>query len=144
MERSLINPYQCRVFGIDLCDDPVREMGINCDKEFIPLIMVRSACGTIRRCLMDEELENCTKTYVSDKEEWDPSLESIFPMKGNRGANILLTGRSICDVQTNMPGSILKTIVWNDVHVGKFDRVMIDVNPGFAQNIMADRLINIE
>ena len=32
MEKNLINPYQCRSFGITLCDDPTdpnRKLGIN-------------------------------------------------------------------------------------------------------------------
>ena len=85
-KQSLINPYQCRAFGVNLCDDPVdpngREMGFNCEGAFIPLCMVPT----------DDKLENCTKIYMSDEEDWNPSLECIF--KGNRNVNTALAGRA--------------------------------------------------
>ena len=144
MERSLINPYQCRAYGVDLCDDPVdpngREMGIDCEETFIPLSMVGSTCGTITRCPTDEELENCTKVYLSDEEDWDPSKENIFPDKSNKRLNAALAGRSICDITLN--GRSTKTVIRDDMFVNEFDRAMIDTNPSLSQGAMAERLIN--
>ena len=41
MQRSLINPNQCRAFGIKICDDPTdphRDLGIELDdNNFIPM-----------------------------------------------------------------------------------------------------------
>ena len=61
MEKSLINPYQCRAYGLQLCDDPTdpnREMGIYANS-FIPLTMVGSTCGFTSRYPTNEELEDC-------------------------------------------------------------------------------------
>ena len=49
MDKSLINPYQCRSYGVALCDDHTdthRSLGIECDAGiFIPLEMIGSTCG---------------------------------------------------------------------------------------------------
>ena len=63
MEKSLINPYQCRSYGVALCDDPTdpnRDLGLEADENtFIPLEMVGSTCGFVTRYPTTEELENC-------------------------------------------------------------------------------------
>ncbi len=82
MERSLINPYQCRAFGIGVCDDPVdpngRKLGIETPDELIPLEMVGSTCGVQTRCPTTSELEQCRHIVLSHEEEWDPSRSQIF------------------------------------------------------------------
>ena len=62
MEKSLINPNQCRAYGIPICDDPMdphRELGMNIDDDlFIPLVMNGSTCGLTTRCPTDDELHS--------------------------------------------------------------------------------------
>lgn len=58
MEKSLINPNQCRHYGVSLCDDPTdpnRPLAIRKERFLIPMNMFNSSCGfesrrpTIRR-----------------------------------------------------------------------------------------------
>ena len=76
MERSLINPNQCRHFGISICDDPMdpyRQLGIEINEDyFIPLNMVGTTCAFSTRCPTITELESCKTFYLSDEQHWDP------------------------------------------------------------------------
>ena len=78
MKHSLINPNQCRSFGIPICDDPTdpyRKIGIGRegDSTFIPL----ETRGTILYfesfVPSDEDIQNCLRVQMSDPEYWDPS-----------------------------------------------------------------------
>ena len=69
-----------------------------------------------------------------------PIIGTHFPSEGNRNIKALV-GRSVCNINLNVPGSTAKTEIHDDVHVNEFDREMIDTNPGLAHGIMAKRLI---
>ena len=88
MDRSLINPYQCRAYGIGLCDDPTdpngRPLGINCGNQIIPLKMNGTTCGLMSRYPTDLELEECEHVILSHEEDWDPSYPSIFALGVNK------------------------------------------------------------
>ena len=77
-DRSLINPNQCRAFGISLCDnpsDPYRQLGMY-DPESdlnIPMHMSGSFCSLPTRCPTDTELATCPWIHLSDQDHWDPS-----------------------------------------------------------------------
>ena len=77
MEKSLINPNQCRAYGIPICDDPMdphRELGMNIDDDlFIPLVMNGSTCGLTTRCPTDDELHTCRIFTLSNEQHWDPT-----------------------------------------------------------------------
>ena len=79
MEKSLINPCQCRAYGISLCDDPTdphRRMGIEGEFEaFIPPEMVRSTCGFVSRYPTEQEIETCGHVMLYDEDNWDPSKD---------------------------------------------------------------------
>jgi len=82
MERSLINPYQCRAFGIGLCDDLTdpngRKLGFECKNDFIPLEMNGTTCGLKTRYPTDEEIDECNQIILSHEEDWDPTQPQIF------------------------------------------------------------------
>ena len=110
MEKSLINSYQCRAFGISLCDDPVdphRPLGIQVDDTtFIPMEMVGSTYGFNMRYPMDEDLENCPHLEISDQFTWDPSKDifNVSSMEVERNNNGL-SFRNIFSVRGYVPGA---------------------------------------
>ena len=77
MDKSLINPYQVRAFGIPLCDDPTdshRQLDIEGnDDYFIRMEMYGSTCEFISRYPTDDEITNCKHITMSDEQYWDPS-----------------------------------------------------------------------
>ena len=108
MEKSLINPYQCRSYGISLCDDPTdeyRSLGIAADNiTFVPLEMTGSTCGFITRYPTDEELESCRHITLSDEHDWDPSKDhfQVSSMQAKQFTTNL-SSRSICTVSGHAP-----------------------------------------
>ena len=76
MDRSLINPNQCRSFGVSVCDDPTdphRSLGFYTDQVTVELYMEGTIALTQTRCPTLEELDTCPHIYMSDENEWDPS-----------------------------------------------------------------------
>ena len=75
MDKSLINPNQCRSFGVGVCDDPTdphRELGLFHDDEYFPLSMAGTIAAMSTRCPTRQELDECRKFYLSDPDFWDP------------------------------------------------------------------------
>ena len=60
MDKSLINPNQCRKFGIKICDDPAdphRILGIESSEDlFVPITMEGSNCGLVTHPTTDNDL----------------------------------------------------------------------------------------
>ena len=76
MDRSLINPNQCRAYGVGVCDDPTdpyRQLGFYHDDEFFPMQMNGSIAVMNTRRPTRQELDECRKFYFSDPDFWDPS-----------------------------------------------------------------------
>ena len=77
MEKSLINPNQCRKFGIQICDDathPHRKLGIEASEDmFFPMTMEGSTYGLVTHSPTYNELHECQKILLSDGFDWDPS-----------------------------------------------------------------------
>ena len=98
MEKSLINPNQCRAFGVGVCDDPTdpyREIGFFHDDEFFPLTMKGTTATMETRCPSRQELDECRKFYLSDPDYWDPEDVTF------------ITGREIDTVSTSTSASIM-------------------------------------
>ena len=76
MEKSLINPNQCRKFGIQICDDPTDpygKLGIEASEDlFIPMTMEGSTCGLVTHPPTDDELHECQHILLSDEFDCDP------------------------------------------------------------------------
>ena len=77
MAKTLINPNQCRDFGIPIYDDLTDQhtpLGIEADfNTHIPMLMVGSTCRNITHYPTDDEIETCQHITVSDEHNWDPS-----------------------------------------------------------------------
>ena len=77
MDKTYINPNQCRDFGIPIFDDPTnqhRPVGIEEDcNTHIPMLMVGSTCGFITEYSTYDEIETCQHITISNEQDWDPS-----------------------------------------------------------------------
>lgn len=78
MNKSLVNPNQCRAYGISVCDDPFdpySELGFydNASETNIPMEMHGSFCTMLTRCPTQEELEECRWIIMSNESHWDPT-----------------------------------------------------------------------
>lgn len=84
MDKSLINPNQCRSFGVGVCDDPTdpyRQLGFYHDDEYFPIRMDGSTALLYTRCPTRQELDECRKFYLSDPDFWDPTNVTYSDMR---------------------------------------------------------------
>jgi len=88
MTHSLINPNQCRAYGLSVCDDPTdkhRIIGMELsDNYFLPFRMRGTTCYFESRSPTIEELESCQTFKISDDNDWDPTAE-MFVSAVERG-----------------------------------------------------------
>ena len=74
MNHSLINPNQCRVYGLSVCDDPTDKylnIGMQLpDNYFLPFKMRGTTFYFESRSPTVEELESCQTFEVSDDNNW--------------------------------------------------------------------------
>ena len=81
LNHPLINPNQCRSYGINICDDPTdrhRYIGMELpDNYFLPFKMKGTTCFFESRSPDVEELRSCRTFKVPDANHWDPT-EDIF------------------------------------------------------------------
>ena len=134
MEKSLINPYQCRAFGTSLCDDlmdPHREMGIN-KEDFTS------------RYPSDEELCSCWHVLLSGEENWDPSKDHfmISSMEAERYHRFKSTANERVLVIAGVSWTAAPMIlVQDDVAFHDFDRALAQVSLGMTQDTIDQRLL---
>jgi len=87
----LINPNQCRSFGLSVCDDPTdnhRDIGMQLlDSYFLPFKMRGTTCYFDSRSPTFEELESCPTFVVSDEHDWDPTAD-MFISAVERGHSV--------------------------------------------------------
>jgi hypothetical protein len=77
LENSLINPNQCRMHGISLCDDPFdpdRALGFAdpFTKTTVPMEFGHSVVYFISRAPTVEEIWSLTHVEMTNEERWDP------------------------------------------------------------------------
>mmetsp|Transcript_15996 Transcript_15996/g.23840 ORF Transcript_15996/g.23840 Transcript_15996/m.23840 type:complete len:787 (+) Transcript_15996:5053-7413(+) len=76
MDKGLINPNQCRSFGVQCVDDPTdptRKLGFYAEDVFLPLRMQGTNCLADSFCPSDDELNHFPWVYMCGDAEWDPS-----------------------------------------------------------------------
>jgi hypothetical protein len=85
--HSLINPNQCRAFGIQICDDPFdphRKLGIYDPvmNTHICMQMHGSITYLMIRVPTWQELRDCPQFIMTNDDDWDPStLHLSFKLK---------------------------------------------------------------
>ena len=71
MEKSLINPNQCRDFGVQVCHDPTdpnRKLGYYPEVEFMPMTMVGSTATIMTSYPTDLQMDTCEHIVVISEE----------------------------------------------------------------------------
>ena len=141
MSKSLINPNQCRAYGVAICDDPTdphRELGFHLgDDEILPLEMRGSTCGMTTRAPTNNELETCRNIYMSDEQHWDPNDATFHRMISSLGGGKRYSADpSIMAVDTN------KFIYRNDSNIYEYDRAMSQISTGFTPGLMIESMQN--
>ena len=102
MDRSLINPNQCRSYGISLCNDltdPHRKLGFQTNTLNTPLFMEGAIATMSTRCLYLEEIESCQYIYLSDQKIWDLSNVNSKIMSMEEESRHSIASRSIFDIK---------------------------------------------
>ena len=145
MDKSLINPYQCRSYGIQLCDDPIdphRKLGIHpIDDCFIDLHMNGSTCGFLMQYPTDENLANCRHITMSDEENWDPSTIqfNVSSMQAETQDNI--SWRTISIAESYTPAAPPVTQTQDDISLHEFDRILATVSTGLVPELIMESII---
>ena len=110
MDRSLVNPNQCRFNGISLCGDPTdphRPLGFQTNTVNIPLF-VEDTISTISTCCPSlEELDSCQCIYLSYQEIWDPSNVNFKIMSMEEESRHSISSCSIFDIVMSSISSAL-------------------------------------
>ena len=110
MDRSFINPNQCRSYVISLCDDPTdphRPLGFQTNTSNILLFMEGTITTMSAHCPSLEELESCKYIYLSDQESWDPSNVNFKMMSTEEESRHSIAFRSIFNIKISSISSEL-------------------------------------
>ena len=147
MDKSLLNPYQCRYFGIDICDDPTdrnRDFGLQADdRTFVPFTMNGSTCGFESWYPTDEELESCHHITFSHEDDWNPSVDlfQISSMEAEKNYH-RIHSRHIAQVRGHTPTASPINIIRDDIVIPDFDRAMVETSLELVDGLMAERMIS--
>lgn len=81
LDHSLINPNQCRMYGIDVNDNPFdrnNDMGLKVTNDlFIPLKTNGTKILFTSRCPTQAELESCVHVDMTSKISWNPEKVTL-------------------------------------------------------------------
>ena len=107
MEKSLINPNQCRDFGVQVCDDPTdpnRKLGYYPEIEFMPMTMVGSTATIMTSYPTDLQMDTCEHVIMSNENYWDPTqvhfnVSSVVGENYGENPRSILATRLISEVQ---------------------------------------------
>lgn len=123
MKHCLVNPNQCRMNGIDLCDDPFdkhRVLGIQ-DNESglrIPLKFSRCVLGLTTRAPNYQEIEEARHAgrliIMTSEATWDPSTVSISLLKSSQAKRNNQPPQENCEWDTLLFGNL-----YREIHVGQ-------------------------
>ena len=139
MEKSLINPYQVRAFGIPLCDDPTdlnRQLGIEGNDDcFIRMEMFGSTCGFISRYPTDDEMNTCKHITMSDEQYWDPSRNhfNVSVMQAERNTGIMLSRHILYVDRFNH--------IQDDIALHDMDRYFATISTSLVSDLLVENII---
>ncbi|GFH55424.1 hypothetical protein CTEN210_11900 [Chaetoceros tenuissimus] len=155
MEKSLINPNQCRHYGVSLCDDPTdphRPLAIRKERFSIPIQMFNSSCGFESRRPTIKELESCPRVTLSDTHSWNPETVSfqISSLKEEqRSMHDWSWEHSKLDLPltrlvslVERPNGVQVPVFRDDTFISDFDRGLCHASSGLAQDLAVDSLVN--
>ncbi len=152
MGKSLLNPNQCRAYGISLCDDPTdphRDIGIYAKEEdvYIPMQMNGSFCSLMTRCPTLDELERCRKVCLSSEEHWDPNSNPFGLDPGHRNHQYdefaRVSGLRSLDHRNICAKEGVHAVPTNQVpsDLSEFDTAMCSISPAMCHDTFIQRTI---
>ena len=147
MKKSLINPNQCRAYGISVCDDPTdphRELGIY-DKDsdtFISMVMNGSFCSMLTRCPTPEEMDRCRRIYLSSEDMWDPNgspfgstlgeFPAISDMRRQLDERVVCAKEGVHPLPTNKVPTT----------ASEYDTAMLSISPALCHGTFVQRVVS--
>ena len=146
MEKSQINPNQCRNFWIQKCNDltdPHRNLVIQASEElFIPMAMEGSTFGIVMHPPTYNEFHECQNIILSDEFDWDQSnnLLEISSMEQKYKSSSIFH-QCINIVESRVPCAPPTIQCRYNLVIRYFGREMGNVSIGLAQDLMVDILI---
>ena len=138
---SLINPNQCRAYGIDICDDPWdKSRGLRIripDEGFeIPLSYSRNVISFDTRVPTDEEIETCYRIDMTSRAAWDPATIGQPDLTQEEEAKKrLISNVRIDDAIVDGDTAILS------MDDSEFDILLNDCSAVFSEKVLTQRLI---
>jgi hypothetical protein len=143
LKDSLVNPNQCRSFGIDLCDDPWdRHRGLRLrvpDEGFeLPFSYERNVVSFETRAPTPEELRDCPRVELTSDVAWDPATIGAPRLSHEEEAKRRLIGKV----------KIEPTIVDDETAVlptddNEYDILLNNCSAIFSEKVMTQRLIAV-
>ena len=142
LDRSLINPNQCRAFGISLCDDPTdphRALGFHTDEVLIELKMNGTIATMLTHCPSQEELDTCPFIFLSDEDSWDPTKVNF---QINSIKQETCDQRSLKIYQIESPTPTAPNIALMPYTVSPYEIAMANVSTTLCQDAFVSDLLD--
>ena len=142
LDRSLINPNQCRAFGISLCDDPTdphRSLGFHTEKVLVELYMNGTIATMLTHCPSQEELDTCPFIYLSDQDSWDPTKVN-FQINSIKQETSDKRPLKICQIESTAPTAPNITLMPSTA--SSYDIAMANVSTTLCQDIFVSDLLD--
>ncbi|GAX25842.1 hypothetical protein FisN_6Hu120 [Fistulifera solaris] len=141
LKDSLINPNQCRSFGIDLCDDPWdRSRGLRLrvpDEGFeIPFTYEKNVVFFETRVPTQEELDKCFRVKMTSKVAWDPATIGAPRLSHEEETKRRLIGQVRID-----PAIVSNDTAALQLDSKEFDVLLNDCSAVFSEEVFTQRLI---
>ena len=143
MTHSLINPNQCRSYGLSICDDPYdphRDLGIYdpVTQTFIPLDMMGTIACVTTRAPTWQEIQDCPRVVMTDDADWDPSTLELHPRsKEEEEYKRIIASVRVNSVDVNANPS--EPQVFQSVH--ESDVILSSVSSALSDETMVPRLV---
>jgi hypothetical protein len=108
LTHSLLNPNQCHIFGLSVCDDPFdphHDLGIYdpVTDLTVPLRMMGTIAYVTMRAPTWQEIQDCPHIIMTNESEWDPLTLDLCPKsKEVEKYSRIISLVHILDVNINM------------------------------------------
>ena len=141
LQDSLINPNQCRSFGIDICDDPWdqhRGLRIRVPEEGfeIPLNYAQNVTSFQTRAPTEQEIDTCYRVDMTSHVAWDPATIGAPKLSQEEEARKRIVGKvkidsAIVEKETALLAS----------DESEFDILLNDCSSVYSEKVLTQKLI---
>lgn len=142
LKDSLINPNQCRSFGIDICDDPWdrnRELRLRVpDEGFeIPFCYNRNVISFETRRPTDDEIQTCYHLDMTSQVAWDPATIGAPKLTQEEEAKRRLIGKVKID-----PAIVEDSTAYLEHEDAEYDKLLNTCSSVYSEKVMTQRLLS--